>query len=174
IGDVCFVDITRPEGERSFAGFELLSQGDLALPPDGAPPETVLRVFFEAAKHGRQDLWMALFADFRLTEAPSGIRVVEPTRGASERDVYYQWDHARRELFKDVHDVKIVRKGPEAVVLRHRETGAPQFRECRIEAEHVGLFDGEYRSFLRHPLHRVWVLQSMEDGPWRIRDVNGL
>jgi hypothetical protein len=174
VGDVFFLDLAGDAGNRTFAGAELLTRGHLAAPPDDAPPEEVLRLFFEAEKYGRQDLWVPLFADFRLSREPSGAVVVEPTRGASERDVYFTWDAARRDLFGDVLDVKIVHVVPVEVVLRHHQTGEPQFRECRIEVEHVGLFDGEYRSFKRSRLHREWVLQSMDDGPWRLRDVRGL
>jgi hypothetical protein len=36
------------------------------------------------------------------------------------------------------------------------------------------LFDGEYRTFQNVNVHRQWVLQRLDEGPWRITSIHGL
>jgi hypothetical protein len=40
--------------------------------------------------------------------------------------------------------------------------------------DHVGLIDGEYRTFSDINVHRVWRLQRLNGGPWKITEVQRL
>jgi hypothetical protein len=53
--------------------------------------------------------------------------------------------------------------------------GAPR----RVEAvqalvNHIGRFDGEFRTFVGYNLHRQWELQRLDEGPWRIVSPQGI
>jgi hypothetical protein len=46
--------------------------------------------------------------------------------------------------------------------------GAPRVERVTAELEFIGSFEGEYRSFSRVGLSRVWELQRVNGGPWRV------
>jgi hypothetical protein len=51
----------------------------------------------------------------------------------------------------------------------HAGPGGPQrVEEVRVRVNHIGRFDGEFRTFAGHNLHRTWTLQRLDKGPWRI------
>jgi hypothetical protein len=176
VDDIAFVDL-RPEPSHpgAFAGQELAEGLPGTTVPDDAPPEAVLDACFEALKQGQQAAWRAFFADWRAEQLSSGH--VHFNAAFSEGESTYQraWESARRLLANEVYGIKRVHVPPVVTLLEGTEfEGAPSVRECRIEVEHVGRFDGEYRGFKDFRLHRVWVLQSLNGGPWRILDVRGL
>jgi hypothetical protein len=43
-----------------------------------------------------------------------------------------------------------------------------------VELDHVGKFDGAYRAFNDVTVHRQWILQRINGGPWRIASAQGL
>lgn len=43
-----------------------------------------------------------------------------------------------------------------------------------VEVDHVGKFDGKYHAFTDINVHRVWLLQRRDGGPWRIASHQGL
>lgn len=176
VDDTVMVDL-RPEPchPGAFAGQALAEGLPGTTVPDDAPPEAVMDACFEALKQGQQAAWRALFADWRAERLSSGH--VHFNAAVSHGESTYQsaWESARRLLANAVYDVKRVHVPPVVTLLEGTEfEGAPSVRECRIEVEHVGRFDGEYRSFKDFRMHRVWVLQSLNGGPWRILDVRGL
>lgn len=162
-------------GGGHFAGQELLADDSVALPAPEASPEEVLAACFTVLKMGRRDVWRQLFADWHLSRHWNGSFTYSPFSLNGPSLFHSAWDFARRELEKDLYDVRIVAVGPVETVLAPTADGpGPTIDECRVEAEHVGLFDGEYRSMKNTRLHRVWTLQRVDGGPWRIRDLHGL
>jgi hypothetical protein len=176
VDDTVFVDLrAEPSHPGAFAGQALTEGASSITVPDEAAPEAVLDACFEALKLGHPDAWRALFADWRAERLSSGHVHFNASVPTGESTFLREWESARRLLANDVCGVKRVRVHPVTVLLEGTEfEGAPSVRECRIEVEHVGRFDGEYRSFKDFRLHRVWVLQSLEGGPWRILEARGL
>lgn len=177
VADRLFITIPRDPGAGGarFAGEELLAEGALDLPPAGAPPRATVEAAISAIKLGRRALWRALFADWRFEHHWNGAISYSPISLDSEADFFYAWDFARKSLSSEVYDLRIVGEGPVTTALAPPEPGGgPTVEECRIEVEHVGRFDGEYRSFRQVGLHRLWPVQRVDGGPWRLAVLQGL
>ena len=54
------------------------------------------------------------------------------------------------------------------------DEGAPVLEEVTAEVDHIGLFDGEHRSFAGILVNRRWALQRIGQGPWRIATREGI
>jgi hypothetical protein len=50
----------------------------------------------------------------------------------------------------------------------------PRVESVRVILDHVGLIDGEYRTFSDINVHRVWRLQRLNGGPWKITEAQRL
>ena len=54
------------------------------------------------------------------------------------------------------------------------ENALPAIDQVTCLVDHVGSFDGEYRVFMTSFVHRRWVLQRRDEGPWRIAEAQSL
>jgi hypothetical protein len=174
VGGAMFVDLTAGD-ESPFAGEDDLKKLSSGVPPDGASPREVLEALVAALKTGDQDTWNALFADWRLVggggERPLYYAFYPYTRGSRDE----HWIASRRYVLDKVCDVRVAWTDDARIVLRGDEfEAAPRIEEVRAEMEHVGLFDGEYRGFCVVGLHRSWILQRRDGGPWRIATHQGI
>lgn len=176
VADRVFITVpANPAEGARFAGEELLAEGPVDPPPAGAPPRATVEAAIAALKLGRRELWRDLFADWSLDRHWNGAISYSPLSFHSESSFFYAWDFARKALSKEVHDLRIVYEGPVTTLLAPPEPGGgPTVEECRIEVEHVGLFDGEHRSFRQLGLHRTWPVQRVDGGPWRLAVLQGL
>lgn len=183
-----FVDL-RPEraGGSAFAGEEtILASSRPTLAPDAGPGE-VLRVFFEALKLADVETWRQCFAGWRVRswfeEDSSYLYVDRSWTAVSEQDVPYLWDPSRRHLLDGVYGVEVARIEPPRVIYDaasqpahggedepgEDEAAGPRIVEqVRVLVNHIGLVDGEYRTFAGAQLHRKWTLERLDGGPWRI------
>ena len=50
----------------------------------------------------------------------------------------------------------------------------PAIDQVGCVLDHVGQFDGGFRTFMTSFVHRNWVLQRRDGGPWRITEVQSL
>jgi hypothetical protein len=60
------------------------------------------------------------------------------------------------------------------VLERDADHGLPSVDQVVVWVDHYGLFDGEYRTFQNINVRRRWVLQRLDDGPWRITTIQSL
>ena len=58
--------------------------------------------------------------------------------------------------------------GRRVPALERMAPGAPRIERVQVEVDHVGLFDAEYRGFADVTVHRMWTLQRLNGGPWRL------
>ncbi len=176
VGDAMFVDLTRVTGPKAdvspFAGEETLQQATGALPTPEATPAQVLETLIVALKEGDQALWTSLFAHWYISYLGDGRPVLYP-HSIRVRD--NDWVESRRRILGDVCDVRVVWTGEPREVTTGREfDGAPRIEEVDAEVEHIGAFDGIHRPFLKVGLNRLWQLQRVNGGPWRISSVQGI
>jgi hypothetical protein len=170
VGDAMFVDLSVVDknGESAFAGLETLSVLSAPSVSDTASPRQVMEAALAALKIGDQDAWSRLFAEWRLDRWDAKKVLLDRT--------YYvhvqppsDWVRARRMVLGDVYDINVVDVG-----LVHQLTfgdelpGGTIIEQVDVEVEHIGKFDEGYRPFNDASVTRVWILQRLDRGPWRI------
>lgn len=68
-----------------------------------------------------------------------------------------------------VYHVNVVDEGIVHRVTTGKEfPGAPVIEEVEVEVEHIGKFPEGYRPFTSVDVKRLWKLQRVNGGPWRI------
>ena len=78
-------------------------------------------------------------------------------------------------ITENVYDVRLASLGPvRRVVEAAGDAGRPAVDQVVCFVDHVGCFDGEYRTFMTSFVHRRWVLQRRDNGPWRITETQSL
>ncbi|MBX2803368.1 MAG: hypothetical protein KTR31_37150 [Myxococcales bacterium] len=142
VGGALFVDVHAAGQEQApFAG-EPEPVDPTTVGPEASPTE-VMQALFDALRRGDQTSFFALYANPR------------------DPSVSSHWVTARRHVLSDVYGLDVVFEGAPHTV----EDGV---EKVEVEIEHIGLFDGEYRTFCVVGLHRMWTLQRRDQGPWRI------
>ncbi|HYH99419.1 hypothetical protein [Hyalangium sp.] len=173
IGGALFVDVRQGEGEISaFAGEEGLLKPRTALPADDATPQAVLACMIDCIKAGDLTVWRQLFADWLVRANHDGTpQVCYRMQHASDDD----FERSRASFAGRLWDARVAWIGEPRVITSGNEfAGAPRVEEVEAEIEHVGQFEGEYRGFLDVTVHRWWVLQRIDNGPWRIATLQGI
>jgi hypothetical protein len=172
VGDKVFMDLTVNQNNVSpFAGEATLS-APANMPPGKATPREVMETLIKALKLGDESTWRALFASWTAERFGGGQVQYRPNYTGSMSE---DWIRSRRLILDSVYDVKVAYVSEVDTVLTGKEyTDAPVIEEVMVELEHVGRFDNVYRSFLDINVHRVWKLQRVNNGPWRIVSVQGI
>lgn len=176
VGEALFVDATVLQDRISpFAGeADLRKPADLVLPPD-ASPRKVMETFISALKEGDEQTWKGLFAPWRA--AGSGTGRIEDIVYYPRKKLHFDepWIASRRLLMDRVCDVRVVYVSVPTTIITGKEfERAPVVEEVWVELEHVGRFDGEFRAFTSVAVHRIWRLQRVDGGPWRIAEIQQL
>jgi hypothetical protein len=174
-GDQLFIDLTTidAEGESPFAGEDTLMRVQDIAVPDDASPRTIMEAFYRALKLGSEKVWSSLYANWHATRYDTHpaynalwsipIHWFEP-----------EWVRTRSRLQDKLYDVRVVDEGEPYVLLQQDELpGAPLIEEVEVEVEHIGRFGDEYLAFKELGLNRLWYLQRVARGPWRIAWHNG-
>lgn len=173
VGDAMFVDLTSVEdGASPFAGEDAMLKPSAAMPPADATPRQVMEAWVAALKEGDLALWKSLFADWSVTQLPDGRPVLHPYEPWISDN---SWEDSRRRMQDDVYAIEVVWTGdPRDAMTGAEFEGAPHIEEVDVELDHVGSFEGEYRAFSRATFNRLWLLQRVDGGPWRISSVQGI
>jgi hypothetical protein len=78
-------------------------------------------------------------------------------------------------ILDKVYDVEIVDEGLVQQMTTGKEfKGAPIVEQVLVEVEHIGKFAEGYRPFTGVDVRRVWALQRVDGGPWRITERRGI
>ena len=129
-----------------------------------------------ALKAGDRDTWQSLFAEWRFIGSSDGTPpLFDPDYGLRPAHFEDAWQSSRRLITGEVYDARVARV--ERARLLHDPTegdSIPRVESVRVILDHVGLIDGEYRTFANVNVHRVWRLQRLDGGPWKITDVQRL
>jgi hypothetical protein len=164
-----FVDVTSDPNSPKFANEAQFHRPPTVDTRADATPEQVMTSFFNALKLGDQDLWSSFFAGWTCEQNEDGAYIYD-AEGAvvpAARNIDYL--HARIMIMSTVYDVRVAKVSKPRVLLDH-----PKVEAVTVEVDHVGLFDGEYRAFRNAEVNRMWRLQRVDNGPWRIVSQQGI
>jgi len=174
VGGAMFVDATRVQARESpFAGEETLAKQSDIVVPINASPRQVMDALIEALKRGDEATWNSLWARWDFSRYDEQRFYFNPSyyAGADGDD----WVRSRRLILGDLYDVEVVAVDPIATLSSGKELeGIPAIDQVVVEVEHIGKFDNEYRPFLDLRVHRLWTLQRLNGGPWRITSRQGI
>ena len=167
-GEAVFVDLESSGDAAVFAGERELVDLERPLPSADAPPGEVLAAFFGYLKLGEEQEWRAMFADWEaaLDEDRPWFFAQRPP---DDEFLSAEWVRARRIVAGKVFDLRPVRTAPARRLFEpDPELLVPAVDQAEVEVDVVGLFDGEHRAFADADVHRLWRLQRIDGGPWRI------
>jgi hypothetical protein len=169
-GEELFVDLSQMENDISFfAGEKKLVNLELPMPADDASPAEVMQAFFHCLKLGEEDEWKKFFAEWDASKWDDDRVYYYALRAPSDSILSSEWLRARKVILSRVYDVRVHWVGEIKVLLEQDAfEGAPKIERVLVEIDHIGLFDGEYRTFQDVNTHRMWTLQRKNSGPWRI------
>jgi len=182
-GDL-FVDLREPlpaegaareVGRSPFVGEEALAGVDVPELTDDASPADVVTAMIQAVKWADEATWRSVFADWRLFSRFSGPPIVDLAFGWPDSNFTREWGEARKQIQDAVYDVRVARVD-RVRTLREPglDDGGPAVDQVDVFVDHVGLFDGEYRTFVDSRVHRRWRLQRLDGGPWRVAELRRL
>ena len=167
-GDRVFVDLATGDDIAPFAGERALVDLAWPLPSADASPAEVLSAFFGYLKLGEEQEWRALFADWEaaLDEGQPWFFAQRPPDDAL---LSAEWVRARRLVAGKLFDLRPIRTGAvRQLFAPDPELLVPAVDQVVVEVDAIGLFDGEYRAFADADVRRLWRLQRIDGGPWRI------
>lgn len=175
--DNVFIDLTLPVTDKKviFSGQEELVL--FAAPPlnESASAEEVVKAMIYYIKVGDMDAWRKLFANWQIYTDWDGPPYIDMTYWMPEENYQNTWEKSRHLILNSVYDARIVYKtNMQTVVKENPAAGVPRVEQIKVLIDHIGFFDGQYRSFSSLVVHRKWVLQRLNDGPWKIRELQGL
>ena len=173
VGGAMFIDVSTPSNtEILFAGEARFRHAGGALPPDSATPAEVMTALIAAIKNGDQPLWQSLFAVWYVSFLDDGRAILHPYEDRLQ-DEY--WQESRTSVLGKVYGAAVVWTGDPRQIMTGKEfPGAPVIEEIDVEIEHIGQFDGEFRTFKDINVNRLWQLQRRNGGPWRVSSVQNL
>ncbi len=167
-----FVDVSGGSPDAPFAG-----EAEAVKPPavdtrkDMTPAET-FRSFVNALKLGDQDLWQGFFASWSCEPTGRGDEWVYDAEGGPTPNAHnLHYVTARRVIMSSVYDVRVVSEGSPKTI--YDEDGT-RVEMVVLDVDPIGLFDGEYRSFRSVDVHRIWHMQRVDGGPWKIVSGQGI
>ena len=170
--DEVFVDLG--SSPPRFAGEDALSSVP-EFARDDRSPASVITAMIQALKSGDDETWTSLFAPWRVLSGSGGRTIIDPSYSADRSRFMSDWERSRRLIMGEVYDARVERVERVRRVLEHSAgNGLPNVDEVVVWVDHYGLFDGEYRTFQNTTVHRQWVLQRLDEGPWRITSIQGL
>jgi hypothetical protein len=142
---------------------------------DDLTPAEVMQSLVTALELNAQPIWEGFFAIWSCDPTGDGRHTYVAGNGLPPQSLERLWTHARKMILTTVYDVRVARVGKTRVLLAGGETpGGPRVEAVTLEMDPVGLFEGEYRAFKDVNVHRMWDLQRVNDGPWRITSEHGI
>ncbi|MGH6902394.1 MAG: hypothetical protein ACREIR_06600, partial [Geminicoccaceae bacterium] len=170
-----FVD-ARPDGDQlAFAGEKESEVEKACGVAAGDPPEATVACMVAALKAGDRDSWQSLFAEWRFLSSEDEPPLYDPDYGLRPAMFEDAWQRSRRLITGDVYDARIGRiERPRLLYEPGEDDPIPRVESVRVTLDHVGLIEREYRTFSNIDVHRVWRLQRLDGGPWKITEVQGL
>ena len=154
-----------------FAGQEAISQFAPIVLEDDASPQKVIEMMIDTVKLGHEQKWKSLFATWRayrywvdrIAFDPSYIPVsLFPG----------SWKSSRKLISDRVCDVQVDKTGPvRRLINKDEDAGYPNVDEVDVFVDHYEKIGAKYRTFLDVNVRRKWILQRLDEGPWRITTV---
>ncbi len=158
-----FVDLTGSQSDRPFAGEEKMHAPPVVDTSPDQKPDQVMNSFINALKLGDEDLWVGFYATWTCADYGTGSYIYDTTNAPSTDSHRRDFVRARKLITSWIYDLRVLKARKIVTLLE-----SPKVEKTVVEIDHVALFDGEYHSMRRGDLHRLWNLQRVDGGPWRI------
>jgi hypothetical protein len=175
-GDL-FVDLrnVKAGGDTApFAGEDLLANTNQIQISDDASPAQVIETMINAIKYADEDRWKNLFASWRVFTKEDMI-MVDSSYTQSSTALKRDWEFSRKLINNQVYDARVGRVSPVRVLSQGTPDGKiPKIEQVTVFIFHIGFFNGEYKAFSDLSVQRLWRLQRINGGPWRIVESNHL
>ncbi|MCB0374714.1 MAG: hypothetical protein KDD04_02220, partial [Sinomicrobium sp.] len=138
--------------------------------PDAtAGPGEVVAAMIRSIKLSNRKQWRSLFGNWRVLHGWDGMPTADMAYDLPEANYQRMWEYSRRLILNDVYDARVVKVFPARTVVEADEThDLPEIEEVKVIIDHIGRFNGEYRSFSSVNVRRKWILQRIAKGPWKI------
>ncbi len=170
-----FVDLSDDGPDLFSAESELKSLVEIGELSDDLSPEGVIDVMIRCVQQVDIETWKKTFADWRAWARRNGEIFINRSYGLPDHVFSRPFERSRQNLLKRTYDSRVSKVSPVITLAEANvEFGTPRVQEVHVFVDHIGLFDGEYRSFNDVNVTRPWTLQRLDDGPWRITDVKSL
>lgn len=172
-----FVDVQKNAmaGSVSFSGEEQLVIFDQPSPLDSATAEEIIESMIHYVKMGDMKAWKKLFANWQIYIDGDGPPFMDFKYGWLDESFQDVWEKSRKQVLNVVYDARVIYSNPiKTVVQANRDIGLPHVEQVKVIVDHIGKFDGQYSSISNLYVHRRWILQRLEGGPWKIRELQGL
>ncbi|MGI9543429.1 MAG: hypothetical protein ACR2MX_09230 [Cyclobacteriaceae bacterium] len=173
--DDFFVNLNRNDnGDPLYAGEESLNIFEPIELVKEASPQQVIEAMISTIKFGNLTAWASLFADWRYSDH-WGTPVIDLSYHVREGSYHGDWERSRRLILEEVYDARVTEVSPVYLLTEAvPENEIPKVEEVVVFIDHVGHFDGVYRTFVNSNVRRKWTLQRLDGGPWKITDFRHL
>ena len=175
--DNVFIKIDSPDknGRVVFEGEEALSIFSGYHLDDAATPRQVIEAMIYYIKLGDMQAWRKLFCTWRIYADWEGPPYMDMIFWNTDESYQHTWEQSRRQILNDIYDARVLYTGAvKTIVHENKETGAPKVEQVKIIIDHAGKIDGIYKSLSNIYVHRKWVLQRLDNGPWKITELQAL
>ena len=170
--DELLVDL-RP-AQATFAGESALGALE-QQPRDDSSPASVMSAWVTAIKSGDEETFRSLFASWRVVPGSGGRDILDMSYMSYPSALMSEWERSRGLIMGEVQDARVAKvEKVRRILSRSPETGLPDVDQVVVWLDHYGLFDGESRTYQSVNINRRWVLQRLDNGPWRITSVQDL
>ncbi|MGF2413892.1 hypothetical protein [Ferruginibacter sp.] len=175
--DNLFIKITQQDknGRVVFEGEETLSIFSGYTLYTSASPKQVIEAMIYYIKMGDKTNWQKLFCNWQVFPRWDGPPFIDMTYYFTEESYQHAWEQSRRQILNDIYDARVLFYGPvKTIIEENKKTGVTKVEQVKIIVDHIGKIEGNYKSISNLYVHRKWLLQRLNGGPWKITELQAL
>lgn len=162
-------------GRVKFSGEDLLSTFDHPPLESSANPQQVIEAMIYYIKMGDMNSWKKLFSTWQVFSEWGGRPYMNFMYWHTEENYQQAWEQSRKQILGDIYDARVLEVSSVKKVLNEEaELGIPNVEQVQVIIDHVGKIEGNYKSVSNLYVHRKWVLQRLNNGPWKITQLQAL
>jgi hypothetical protein len=172
-----FIDTTLPvkDGKTTFSGEETLTLFAGPVLIDNATPQQTIEAMIHYIKIGDMNSWRKLFATWQIYSDWDGPPYMDLCYWMPDEAYQNVWETSRRLILNTIYDARVIYTVPvKTIIHANIEKGVPKVEQVKLVVDHVGKFGEHYSSVSNVYVHRKWILQRLDDGPWKVKELQGL
>jgi hypothetical protein len=126
-------------------------------------------------KMGDMKAWKKLFATWQIFSEWGGRPYMDFMYWHREENYQQVWEQSRKQILHDIYDARVLEVSEvKQTVEANSELGIPRVEQVKVIIDHIGKISDRYKSVSNLNVHRKWVLQRLNDGPWKITQLQAL
>lgn len=142
---------------------------------DNATPQQLIEAMIHYIKMGDMGAWKNLFSSWQIYSYGEGLVFVDMAYLHSEEQFQHRWSQSRKQLLGEIYDARVLYVGSiKTIINANAENGIPQVEQVKVIVDHIGKVEGHYKSISNLYVHRKWILQRLNGGPWKIVELQAL